>query len=260
MGITYGNIVLYRVNQSSLIKHLSVIGREAYVSPTINNFTVVYDKAVDGPEQKDITKLIDLDSNFKNILKNYGYDHIGTLVCLTSYLSKEFKCVGLAIFIWDATLFWYHLSRNGQMLDEYTTNADDSWNPGKPILKFCSNIKGGNSQQLCQAFNITRVQEVETILRKSNGGNEQPYLLTLPPYNLSYYLALLTVGSYCCKTLRHEALARALGICPGWVVGLNYLAIETGEFVELWNDFCSIEGDDVPMFENADLLLKKTRL
>ncbi|GAA6616654.1 hypothetical protein NUACC26_024600 [Scytonema sp. NUACC26] len=42
------------------------------------------------------------------------------------------------------------------------------------------------------------------------------------------------------------------------VVGINYLAIDTGEFPELWEDFCYWEGDDVPTLEEVEPLLIKT--
>ncbi|GAA6622576.1 hypothetical protein NUACC26_084000 [Scytonema sp. NUACC26] len=41
------------------------------------------------------------------------------------------------------------------------------------------------------------------------------------------------------------------------VVGINYLAIDTGEFPE-WEDFCYWEGDDVPTLEEVEPLLIKT--
>ena len=54
-----------------------------------------------------------------NILTQYEGQPEGKLVCWASHLSETFSCAALAFFMRDDTKFWYHLSLNGNMLDEY---------------------------------------------------------------------------------------------------------------------------------------------
>lgn len=258
MGIQYGNLTLYGVHQEELIDYLSKVGRDAYVSPTMNDFITVYDKSVDGVNREDLAKLVKLDSRARAIINQYRYGSYIALVCLASHLSEKFSCSALAVDIYDGSIFWYHLCQNGEMLDEYTTCGDDDWQPGKVLDKLPAKcqIKGGDPKKLCTAFGReTAIEQVETILSKPDGISDETSLLNLP-----YNEALLRVESYWSPIIRHEALARALGMCPGFVVSLNYLAIDTGELAERWEDFRYDEGDDVPNFEEVELLLRKTNI
>lgn len=259
MGIQYSNITLHGVNRETSIDYLSQINRDAYVSPTINEFTTIYDKAADGPDWKAITQLVKLDSKAKVIRRLYGYGTYFALVCLARHLSEKFSCSALAVHVYDGSILWYHLSQNGKMLDEYTTCGDYY---GQPVINFNNKFKnqpiqGGNSKKLCEAFSGKSMNEteVETILRKPNGTSSK---ITL---DVPYYSALLAIETYSSPVMRHEALARALGICPGLVLGLNYMAIETGELVQWWEDFRELEDDNtIPTFEEIDALLIKTPL
>lgn len=257
MGIQYGNLTLHRVHQQELIDYLSEVGRDAYVSPTNNEFTIVYDKAVDGATRDDLTKLAGLDSRARSLINRYRYGPYFALVCLAYHLSERFSCSTLAVHVYDGSVFWYHLSQNGELLDEYTTCADDSWQPGKILGKFPAEcqVKGGDSRKLSTAFGKeAAIELVENILRKPYGYTDNSEL------NLPRFLELLALKSYCSPVIRHSALARALEICPGWVVGLNYLAITTEEFAERWEDFRYNEGDDIPNFEEVELMLRKTSI
>lgn len=263
MGVQYGNFTLYRVEQDELFEYLSKIGRDAYVSPTMNKFTTVYDKAGCGLNREDIAKLIKLDSRTRSILNQYRGDPYSGLVCLARHLCEKFSCPALAVHVYDGDIFWYHLCQNGEMLDEYTTHGDDNWQPGKVLDYFPINpqIKGGDAKKLCTAFDKElAIEQVDSILRKptyiDNSLIENSAVCTL---NLPRYLELRRIKNYS-PLERHEALARGLGMCPGLVVNLNYLAIDTGEFSDQWEDFRDYEDDDFPTLEEVDLMLKKTIL
>jgi len=257
MGIQYGNITLHGVHEKELINYLSEVGRDAYVSPTINEFTIVYDKAAGGPNREDVAKLVKLEPRARTIINQYRYGPYFALVCLAVHLSEKFSCSALAVDVYDGSIFWYHLCQNGEMLDEYTTCGDDDWQPGKVFDEFplkCQ-IKGGEPRKLCTTFGRkTASEQVEIILRKPDGNSDEI------PNDLSRYSALLKVESYPSPVIRHEALARALGICPGWVLGLNYNALDTGELGEHWEDFRYYECDDIPSVEEVELMLKKTSI
>ncbi|MCL1473077.1 hypothetical protein [Argonema antarcticum] len=244
MGIQYGNITLRRVDRDELVDYLSEINLDAYVSPTVNGFTTVYDKG-------ELTKLRKLNSRSKTILRQYQYDPQASLVCLASHISERFTCSAIAIFIYDGSIFWYHVCKNGVMLDEYTTCGDNNWQSSQIINITGNQIKGGDARKLCTVFEIEKaLEEVEIILRKPDGSDDETLL------NLPRYEALLQVESYCSPLIRHEALARALGMRPCWVVGpADYRGIVCRDM-----EVCFEFEDDDPSFEEALLMLKKTKI
>ncbi|MGL6338138.1 MAG: hypothetical protein ACRC80_03240 [Waterburya sp.] len=233
MGIQYGNLTLHGVNQEELLNCLNEIGRNAYISPTVNQFTTIYDRTVGGLLQEDIADLIELDLRNKDIIKQYRYPPCSALVCLANYLSARFSCSALAVYVYDGSIFWYHLNQCGEMLDEYITCGDNNWKPGKGFYDLPANcqIKGGNARKLCSTFKREdSFEQVEAILRETDSS---------PVY-------------------RHEILAKTLGIYPGLVAGLNYIAVDTGEFADFWEAFS--DEEDVPSFEEISLMLKKTKM
>jgi Tol biopolymer transport system component len=82
MGLFYTNITLYGPNQQQVTQYLKTLGRAAYVSPTVDGFTVVYDKQT---EDQDERELIDLACG----------------------LSRAFQCPALAALVHDSDVFAY---------------------------------------------------------------------------------------------------------------------------------------------------------
>ena len=258
MGLQYGNLTLQGVNREQLINYLSQMGRDAYVSPIINNYITVYDRAIDEQHPEDITKLVKLDLKGKQIINQYLYGPHFTLAILAHHLSELFSCRALGVHVYDGSYFWYPLCQNGQRIDEYTTCGNTDWRPGTPLKEFpiSPQIKGGSYRIICSAFNReTVIEEVETLLRKPTGRSRSNGNLLS---NLSNYEFLLKVEGYASPLERHEALARALGICPGFVLGFNYLVINMGEFAEHWEDFRFSEGNNVPTAEEIEAQIIKT--
>ncbi|MEM9541508.1 MAG: hypothetical protein AAGA60_18690 [Cyanobacteria bacterium P01_E01_bin.42] len=252
MGIQYGNITLYKVEQSDIVNYLSGIGEDAYVSPTIDRFTTVYLSSVEENVQKQILNLDKLDSYFRVIINRYK-DTLGLFVFWAYHLSKIFHCSALAVFVYDGSCFWYHLAKNGVMLDEYTTCAGDGWQPGQAIEELSFQIKGGNAEILSSTFNKQEfVEQIQIILGKASGFNQKDF------FNLTRYEALLKMPSYDSPVTRHEAIARFLEICPGLVLGLNYSTLETGELGDLWSDFQDRERDNCQTLEEIELEIQKT--
>lgn len=234
--IRYSNITLYGVHQKELVDYLSNIRLDAYVSPTVNGFTVLYDLATIGYPNK-LPKCVQSDSHINALLRQYGNSQQAAMVGLSSHLSKKFTCSVLAVFVIDSLTLWYHLSQNSQMLDEYVTRGDKHWQPGKALGDTAKGkIKGGNARELCNAFRREdAIVEVEGILHKPIG-------------DIKFYDSMN----------RHEELVRAMGIRPCWTVGMNYLCF-TGEddFEAHYQSSC--EEDD-PSFEEALMIVKKTLL
>lgn len=222
MGIRYSNITLQSVSQNELVAHLSNVHLDAYVAPTVNGYTVLYDVASIG-YPSEIPRIIQLETNLQSLSHQYLDGQQAAMVCLSTHLSKKFGCSVLAVLAINSLTLWYHLSQHGQMLDEYVTHGDEHWQPGRALGDTVrGSIKGGDARKLCSAFGREdTTTEVENILRKPAGG---------ACLNIGYpgdNQLLLQVECFDSMT-RHEALARALGIRPCWVVGINYLCC-TGE-------------------------------
>ena len=136
MGLFYTNLSLFGVNQNHAAEYLS-IERDAYVSPTVNNFTVVYDKVME-----------DQDTN--------------TIKKFSSSLSKALSCKAIAVLVHDGDLFLYWLYDSGNLVDHHNSipsYLDDTKIPLPP--------SGGNIRKLCAAFNANDVakQQVQGIFQ-----------------------------------------------------------------------------------------------
>jgi hypothetical protein len=118
-----------------LTQHLTRLGREAYLSPTVNRITVVYD--------------------------NESEADYAALDALASRLSQHFACPALATIVQDSDLFLYRLYDHGQVIDEYNAAPgyyDDSRRDAP---------RGGDAAALCAAFGIPQaVQAVEALLQR----------------------------------------------------------------------------------------------
>lgn len=94
MGNFYTNITLQGPSQAEVIETVRRLGRTAYVSPTINDYTVVYDRET---EDQDVAVLEDL----------------------AALLSDRLKCVALAVLNHDDDVLLYRLYDSGDLLDAY---------------------------------------------------------------------------------------------------------------------------------------------
>jgi len=280
MGTKYSNITLHKVKQDELLEYLAEINHNAYVSPTINHFTTLYDLASEQPlssedayelyetalanypasmletvksaisiARSQTAKLTKQNAQISAILECYGDTEEASLVSLTSHLTAQFSCSALAVFLRGDTEMWYHLNQDGEMIDEYTTYAENDWQPGKGIFTLAGQqIKGGNAQRLCAAFGREEVvEQVERILRKpADPINWNPI------HNSFDYETLLQLPSFPDAITRHRALAIALKMQPCWVTYLSYATARQG----LLDHFA---GDpEAPPKENALNMLKKT--
>lgn len=137
MGNFYTNIILRGSSQESIAEYLDRQNRNAYVSPTVNGCTVVYDEQC---ESQDTPILEGLAAN----------------------LSKQFVCPALAILNHDDDILWYKLYDSGQFVDEYDSSPSYFDTSATEIAA----PKGGVAQVLCRVFKAeNNLAEVEKILR-----------------------------------------------------------------------------------------------
>jgi hypothetical protein len=138
MGSFYVNITVRGPTQDQLLNYLVSQDRNAYVSPTVNEFTVIWDEEID--EQ-----------------------NIEIISSLASKVSKHYHCPALAFLNHDDDILWYQLYEAGKLTDQYDSTPgyfDEDADPSPP--------SGGNASILCEAFAIPlNIGRVEAILRKS---------------------------------------------------------------------------------------------
>ena len=135
MGITFANITVQGQMQDVLVNYLKQAKRNAYISPAINNFVVVYDE----------------DSEF-NLVE---------LSNLSLQISRDFSCLTFPIIINDESVFSYELYQNGNLIDEYCSSAEEDLFP-----------EGGDAQKLCTILGVKQsINKVRPILRELSTEN-----------------------------------------------------------------------------------------
>ena len=98
--IYYSNITILGPSQAEVVGYLKGAGRKAYVSPTVDGFTVVYDSECDEAMDPRLTAR------------------------LTSEVSKAFSCKALAIINRYDYVLIYQLYECGRIIDEYFSVHD----------------------------------------------------------------------------------------------------------------------------------------
>lgn len=135
MGSFYTNITLRGPDQDAVVNYLRALHRKAYVSPTLNGITVVYDQECEVQDPQ-------------------------ILDSLAGQLSREFKCVAWVVANYDDDILSYKLYQSGYPIDEYDSTPGYFQGEEKPPA-------GGSAQTLCSAFDSSRGTDViETILRR----------------------------------------------------------------------------------------------
>ncbi len=146
MGFFYTNIVLQGPSQQDVVAHLTNLGRTAYVSPTANNITVVYDRECEDQNEA--------------VLEEVG-----------GSLSRHFRCPALVSLVHDSDLYMYLLFADGEPVDAYNALPDyfDDEQPSAPT--------GGDARQLCAAFGVEHaVAEVHGLLHPEGDGDDEDWL------------------------------------------------------------------------------------
>lgn len=135
MGAFYTNITLKGPAQAEIVELLEREGMDAFVSPTSNGCTVVFDERSETRSE--------------------------ALSELAMRLSDVFSCPALAVLVHDSDILMTFLFEAGKLTDEYNSAPDyfDDDGDGSPP-------SGGNASRLSAAFGrAERENEVRAILQ-----------------------------------------------------------------------------------------------
>ena len=130
MGTTYSNITLKGPKAQDILQELGNQGRSAFVSPTEDDLTTVYDMDSDEGDTQALTDLAE-------------------------DLSGYFGCPALAVQTLDEELFNYWLFCDGELLDSYKSPSQSLDPEGKGNGKSI----GGKPELLAQLFNNDATRE-----------------------------------------------------------------------------------------------------
>lgn len=145
MGLFYSNLSVYRSERAELLTELRQLKREAFLSPTFQDHTVVFDKAMDEQDS--------------NAIEGLG-----------KAITKALSCSALAAVLHDDDVLYLWLFQNGDVRDRYNSSPayfDPESEPRPP--------EGGNAGALCEAFGrADRAERVEELLRADLLEDELP--------------------------------------------------------------------------------------
>src|SRR4051812_45065361 len=94
VGLFYSNLTLYRPERPRVLAALRKLRRDAYVSPTFDGHTVIFDQITEDQDSDEIERL--------------GIE-----------ISATLKCVALAAVLHDDDVLYLWLFDRGQALDHY---------------------------------------------------------------------------------------------------------------------------------------------
>ncbi len=136
MGLFYTTFTTYGPDQLEVIAVLRKMQRSAFISPTIERYTVIYERKT---EEQDFSEIEELGKR----------------------LSEECDAPVLAAVLHDDDVLYLWLFQKGQRRDFYNSLPqyfDPDSEPGPP--------EGGDSGELCEAFRPdANKKRVETLLR-----------------------------------------------------------------------------------------------
>ena len=145
MGLFYTTFTTHGAEQAEVLVALRKMQRTAFVSPTVNRYTVIFDCV---GEEQDFTEIEKLGQS----------------------LSVECHTPVLAAALHDDDVLYLWLFQAGECRDFYDSLPqyfDPVAEPGAP--------EGGDSAKLCEAFgNTHKIKEIQTLLRANLLDNEQP--------------------------------------------------------------------------------------
>jgi len=135
MGLFYTNMTLFRPARSALVADLRRLERSAFISPTVDGHTVVFDEQIEDQDTDAIEEL-------------------GVAI------SKGLSCCAMTAVLHDDDVLYLWLFQKGKQLDHYNSC------PGYFDDSLSLEPSGGSGKLMCEAFgHPERAKMVEKLLR-----------------------------------------------------------------------------------------------
>ncbi|MBD3886387.1 hypothetical protein IFO70_32390 [Phormidium tenue FACHB-886] len=278
MGCQYANLTLYGVNQDTLVRYLSDIGLDSYVSPTQNQFTVMYDSSFEivpgSPESN--SELVQLNYKASQMLEYTTQPHLKAMaelyrlaVAQSQPIVAKLKALDMysgaiqkryggttegVLVCWASHLskkfccpaFAVYLRDDFQLWYHLSSN-------GVMVDEYATYATDdwqpgqGIQSELGDKIKGGNARELCNIFGKEAKVNEVEIILRKPHDSNSQhgfgselnYGDLLSLSSFPNETLRHQSLALALGLPVFWVLYMSYSAISQGEAEDYFDDYIS---------------------
>ncbi|AFY93635.1 hypothetical protein [Chamaesiphon minutus] len=148
MGNHYANVTVYNVTQEKIVDYLSSLKRTAFISPTINKFTVIYDRDISA------------DCNEK--------------LFPVSQISNFFNCAVMAAYLHDSSEFGYKLYLNGESIDTYNSDCVEN----EAVSKY------DKAKKITEIFECSdRLLAIDNILSKSSALSTETLINYLDNYD-----------------------------------------------------------------------------
>jgi hypothetical protein len=158
MGLFYTTFTVYGPDAMRVVSALQKLRRSAFVSPTVDRYTVVYDQET---EEQDFAEIEELGGK----------------------LSEACECAILGAALHDDDVLYLWLFRGGEQLGFYNSLPqyfDPDAEPGPP--------EGGDSAVMCEAFDQAgKEKRIEKLLRANLLDEELPEI----PGELERHQALI---------------------------------------------------------------------
>lgn len=138
MGLFYSNFTLYGPDQQKVVDAVRRLRRTAYVSPTVNCFTTVYDREA---EHQDF-----------DVIEQVGRE-----------LSLDLQCPVMGVVLHDDDVLYYWLFRSGDVHHTYNSSPAYFDPDSEPLPP-----EGGDADELCVSFGVpSAADRIEAILRQN---------------------------------------------------------------------------------------------
>jgi hypothetical protein len=138
MGSFYTNLTLRSPDTARIESTLRALRRVAALTPPLDGYTVVFDRACDDQDTEEVGEL-------------------------ASQLSIKLQCAVLAVINHDDSALIYELHDRGEFVDHYVSQPE--------YFEIDESEKGGDAERLARAFGAeTSIERVRAVLHPESGG------------------------------------------------------------------------------------------
>lgn len=166
MGLFYQSVTVQGPTHSQLLRYLQQRQRSAWLSPTINGMTSIFDD--DMSRDRNVARRFERPAHYRPGVT--GWEPV------VRELSAHIHCVLFAAEVYDGDYFYYQLYDDGVLIDEYVSDVDPFGTADEVTTDTTLLRQNDHAAALCAAFNAGGAESaVVSIL--ANGGSDRPEIV-----------------------------------------------------------------------------------